>query len=101
MKVREPYKCDHCGIQRAGDANHWWLIWSGSTPNGHPQIRLEPWHKTRAAYRGMQHACGVDCMMKLAAQLAAEVLATRHSPLTTDPSPSVPLPNSTETEKNL
>lgn len=74
MKVREPFKCDHCGIQRSGDSNHWWLLKRGATPNGWPQIRIEPWHAVRAEYAGTQHACGVDCMMKIAAQLAAQII---------------------------
>lgn len=91
-RIRNPYKCDQCGIQRAKDTNHWWLVQLVAAARG-PQrtertleIRIEPWTDKRAAIKGMQHGCGVDCMIKLTAKFAQQI--------TEGPASPVPLPNS-------
>lgn len=71
MKIAEPYRCDGpgCAKQRESDANHWWVV--RELPNG---IGVGVWTEKNAELDGAKHACGVDCMTKIVAQVAAGIV---------------------------
>jgi hypothetical protein len=76
-KLANPWKCDAsgCGMLRANDTNHWMLLRviqtiCDSAPR--PTIRIEPWADKLAGRKDVKHACGIDCGLKIAAQLIVE-----------------------------
>jgi hypothetical protein len=87
-KLANPWKCDasNCGILRANDTNHWLVIsaarierdedgtvfLSSSFVDGSPTVCIEPWNDERAEAEGTKHACGIDCALKITAQLIVE-----------------------------
>jgi len=75
-KLREPYRCDHCGKLRESDANHWWILFDAwFPPNGknplkaefvnHHGLMIVAWHEALADLL-VRHACGMECALKLA-----------------------------------
>ena len=79
-KLANPWKCDasNCGILRANDTNHWLVIYRDdafdrtSSPAIAKRICIEPWSDRLAEIEGTKHACGVDCGLKVTAQLIVE-----------------------------
>ncbi len=77
-KLANPWKCDACGILRANDTNHWLMIYVSRTlsarvlSGGSPMICVEPWNDAMAEQEGTKHACGIDCGLKIIAQLIVE-----------------------------
>jgi hypothetical protein len=76
-KLANPWKCDasNCGILRANDTNHWLVIFATKELIrciGPLAICIEPWSEERAEIEGTKHACGIDCGLKVVAQLIVE-----------------------------
>jgi|GEM_PF-1770166 len=81
-KIAEPYRCDGpgCTRQRDSDANHWWLV-RLARAGGSREIFIEiaPWSAADADVHGVSHACGIDCMTKIVACLAARIVDANSS----------------------
>lgn len=76
-KLANPWKCDNpaCGILRANDTNHWLVIAlvARVSPVAHELlVTIQPWSDEAAQRNGSKHACGIDCGLKIAAQLIVE-----------------------------
>ena len=76
-KLANPWKCDNqaCGVLRANDTNHWLVIAAGrrvSPTVNEPVVTIQPWSDEEAANPGSKHACGIDCGLKIVAQLIVE-----------------------------
>ncbi len=83
-KLANPWKCDasNCGMLRANDTNHWLVIWNDGIfrrdendryPDPpEPLICISPWNDRQAEEEGTKHACGIDCALKITAQLIVE-----------------------------
>jgi hypothetical protein len=81
-KIADPYRCDGpgCTRQRDSDANHWWLVRLlrlGGTQQ--TLIEIAPWSAADADIQGVRHACGIDCMTKIVASLAAIIVDANSS----------------------
>ncbi len=84
-KLANPWKCDasNCGMLRANDTNHWMLVRLITTAVAdvpRPTIRIEPWSEKLAGRKGIKHACGVDCGLKVTAQLIVENFFPHETP---------------------
>ena len=84
-KIEQPYRCDAqgCGKLREKDANHWWLVWrtevvipgaDESPVKRCTTIHASPWIAHRAEADGVNHVCGIDCMLKIIAGFANEII---------------------------
>jgi len=86
-KLANPYRCNLCGKLRENDANHWLLLFGRypvSQDDGKPFVVLiETWTERRARGATAEHACGLECALKL-----AERWLTTHS---FDPASSRPV----------
>src|SRR6266852_4490621 len=73
-KLANPWKCDNasCGILRANDTNHWLLAGVTVNPDGSKYLVISPWNDASAEQPTVKHACGIDCGLKVAAQLIDE-----------------------------
>ncbi|MBZ5702128.1 MAG: hypothetical protein LAN84_09795 [Acidobacteriia bacterium] len=76
-KLANPWKCDNpaCGILRANDTNHWLIV--AYLPAAPPtdiyaRVSIQPWNDFCAEMFNAKHACGIDCGLKIAAQLIVE-----------------------------
>jgi len=76
-KLANPWKCDAsgCGMLRANDTNHWLLLYTQdadrSVTHEKPAIEvvISPWDERLAEFAWVKHSCGIDCGLKVAAQL--------------------------------
>jgi hypothetical protein len=76
-KIAEPYRCDGpgCAKQRSSDANHWWLVRLARAGNTGPLfVEVSAWNPNDADIAGMRHACGIDCMTKIVAGIAGQMV---------------------------
>jgi len=73
-KLANPWKCDasNCGMLRANDTNHWLLAGVMVNPDGSKYLVITPWNDASADQPGVKHACGIDCGLKVTAQLIVE-----------------------------
>ena len=79
-KLANPWKCDAsgCGMLRANDTNHWLLLSvldnDGGSDDGAKAkyVVIMPWDDQAAETPGAKHACGIDCCLKVAAQLIVD-----------------------------
>jgi hypothetical protein len=73
VKLANPWKCDasSCGTLRANDTNHWMIV-GVHVGDGGPEIVISRWSETLAGLPGAKHACGIDCGLKVTAQLIVE-----------------------------
>lgn len=73
-KLANPWKCDAsgCGMLRANDTNHWLLVGAQTNDDGSKYLVLSPWNDKAAELPSVKHACGIDCGLKVTAQLIVE-----------------------------
>ena len=73
-KLANPWKCDAsgCGMLRANDTNHWLIIQVSTFLRPWPTVCVSTWSDELAAVEGVKHACGIDCCLKVTAQLIVD-----------------------------
>jgi hypothetical protein len=70
-KIKSPYTCDVCGIEKQ-PSNNWLLGVFGRLTSVVVSIKsvamsgvvIMPWHPEVADAEGVQHLCGVECAQK-------------------------------------
>ena len=75
-KLANPWKCDNaaCGILRANDTNHWLIVayMPATAQDVWARVVFQQWDDFCAEAFNAKHACGIDCGLKIAAQLIVE-----------------------------